>query len=71
MQTYSDNVTGLDALYQAMNSNSLDAILMDKAWEATGSEARYATTPLSTGSFYRFEAEYKNGGGFPECHKHH
>ncbi len=45
-------------LYNKLNINYLDSIIMDKRW-STGNN--YSTYALTTGSYKRFEAEYTNG----------
>lgn len=55
---HTTTVTDYADLYHKLNLNGLDSIIMDKRWSASDT---YSTYALSTGSYYRFEAEYTDG----------
>jgi hypothetical protein len=60
---HSTTVTDYADLYHKLNLNGLDSIIMDKRWSASDT---YSTYALSTGSYYRFEAEYTDGNAVQE-----
>ncbi len=57
MQVFSEDVC--TNLYDTMRNNNLDAIVIDRAWNSSD-DRRYATNPVSTGCYYKFEAEFEN-----------
>lgn len=54
------NHNNLNTILGVLNSNQIDAVIDDKGWSNTGSNEKYATDGLSTGNYYRFEAEYED-----------
>ncbi|PKN71812.1 MAG: hypothetical protein CVU50_09850, partial [Candidatus Cloacimonetes bacterium HGW-Cloacimonetes-3] len=62
METFNPNAD-LTQIYSTLNTDSIDVIVSDRAWRNLPGNAKYATTALSMGSYYRFEAEYSNSSG--------
>lgn len=62
METFNPNAD-LTQIYSTLNNDSIDVIVSDRAWRNLPGNAKYATTALSMGSYYRFEAEYSNSCG--------
>lgn len=50
----------LNAIYYSLNNNGIDAIVIDNNPNNTTGNEKYSTNRLSAGSYYSFEAEYKD-----------
>ncbi|GAB1468252.1 hypothetical protein MASR2M64_09640 [Candidatus Cloacimonadota bacterium] len=61
METFNPSAD-LTSIYSRLNADSIDVIISDRSWSNTGGNEKYATTGLTTSSYYKFEAEYKDGG---------
>jgi len=60
METFNP-AADLTTIYSRLNADSIDVIISDRAWRNSSGNEKYATTGLTTSSYYRFEAEYEDG----------
>lgn len=60
METFNASAD-LTPLYSALNADSIDVIISDRSWSNSTGNEKYATTGLTTSSYYKFEAEYEHG----------
>lgn len=60
METF-NHAADLTSIYSRLNADSIDVIISDRSWSNTGGNEKFATTGLTTSSYYMFEAEYEDG----------
>lgn len=52
------NLPAVTSMLNAMDARSIDAIMIDKSWDAFQSNSKYTTHNLSLSNYKRYEAEY-------------